>query len=165
VKNIHFRVDKPRYIAYIDRVSNGDLDMTTFTYSEELFSDFHKDAYGFRPRGHEFYDAETTPERKQEIWDAVGEAFVRAQQEQEMAETVAQAEFEAQVSMTMALGAGTRETAIRWILSAETNHIHDLMYGASYFEWKFGLKFGSYTEEFTPIIRELEAQYEEMEAA
>lgn len=36
---------------------------TMYTYSEELFSDFHKDAYGFRPRGHEFYSA--TPERKQ----------------------------------------------------------------------------------------------------
>jgi hypothetical protein len=139
--------------------------MPQFTYSEKLFSDYHKDAYGFRPRGHEFYDAETTPARKQEIWDAVGEDFVRARQEQEMAEAAAQAEFEAQVSMTMDLGAGTRETAIRWILAAETNHIHDLMYGASHFEYKFGLKFGSYNEEFTPIIRELEAEYEEAEAA
>ena len=50
-----------------------------YTYSEELFSDFHKDAYGFRPRNHRFYDADTTPAEKQEIWDATGRAFDRHQ--------------------------------------------------------------------------------------
>lgn len=52
-----------------------------YTYSEELFSDFHKKAYGFRPTGdHWFYGA--TPAEKQEIWDAVGRAFDRAQAEE-----------------------------------------------------------------------------------
>jgi len=47
--------------------------MKTYTYSEELFSDFHKEVYGFRPTGdHWFYGA--TPAEKQEIWDAIGRA-------------------------------------------------------------------------------------------
>jgi len=48
-----------------------EIDM--YTYSEELFSDFHKEVYGFRPTGdHWFYGA--TPAEKQEIWDAIGRA-------------------------------------------------------------------------------------------
>lgn len=41
--------------------------MTDFTFDENLFSDFHKEVYGFRPRGHEFYTA--SDERKQVLWD------------------------------------------------------------------------------------------------
>ena len=44
-----------------------------YTYDENIFSDFHKDAYGFRPRDHRFYDA--TPAEKQVIWDDVSRAF------------------------------------------------------------------------------------------
>ena len=42
-----------------------------FTYDEDLFSDLHKDTYGFRPRTHRFYEA--PPEEKQEIWNFVCE--------------------------------------------------------------------------------------------
>lgn len=41
--------------------------MTEFTYDPYLFSDFYKEVYGVRPRGHEFYTA--SEERAQEIWD------------------------------------------------------------------------------------------------
>jgi hypothetical protein len=133
--------------------------MTQFTYSEELFSDFYKDTYGFRPRGHEFYDA--TPERKQEIWDAVGDDFVREIEYERQANLKAQAELEAQISMTMALGAGDRETAIRWILTAETQHENDLWYGAEYFEYSFGVAYGLYKAEFTPIIEEMKKELED----
>lgn len=135
--------------------------MTQFTYSEELFSDYHKDAYGFRPRGyHEFYDPDTTPERKQEIWDQTGQAFAEELEREAECQRVAQIEFEELVHNTIEAGAPDRATAIRWIIDAETESEIDLRYGASYFEWSFGLKYGSYTEEFTPIIKEIEKEYE-----
>jgi hypothetical protein len=132
--------------------------MTQFTYSEELFSDFHKDTYGFRPRGHEFYDA--TPERKQEIWDGVGEDFVREQERECKMQLEAQRKFETRITETIALGAGDRETAIRWILEAEVENQSDLWYGAEYFEWKFGLAFGLYVTEFSPITDYLADHYD-----
>ena len=29
-----------------------------YTYDENIFSDLYKDAFGFRPQGHHFYDAD-----------------------------------------------------------------------------------------------------------
>lgn len=46
--------------------------MTKFTYDANLFSDFYKEVYGVRPRGHEFYTA--SEERAQEIWDQLMKA-------------------------------------------------------------------------------------------
>lgn len=42
----------------------------SYTYSDELFSDLHKDAYGFRPSGAGFncWNA-MTPDQKQARWD------------------------------------------------------------------------------------------------
>ena len=43
-----------------------------FTYSDDCFSDLHKDVYGFRPRGilmEEWH--ERTPRQKQELWNAL----------------------------------------------------------------------------------------------
>ena len=111
-----------------------------YTYSEELFSDFHKDAYGFRPRDHRFYDTDTTPAEKQEIWDATGRAFAWRQAEEEAAELEAIAKFETELSDIEVL-AGDRETAIRWFVeSLELNEI-DLMYGGNKICWQLGLPY------------------------
>ena len=93
-------------------------DMTAYTYAEELFSDFHKDAYGFRPRGHEFYTA--TPARKQEIWDNVQQAFLQRQVEEAEEEARALREFEAEIASIIEAGAGDRTTALRWMTEEDT---------------------------------------------
>ena len=95
-----------------------------YTYSEELFSDFHKDAYGFRPRNHRFYDADTTPAEKQEIWDATGRAFDRRQAEEARREEEALADFKAQITKVIEAGAGNRINALRWMTSSETFYSH-----------------------------------------
>ena len=84
-----------------------------YTYSDELFSDFHKDAYGFRPRDHEFYSA--APERKQEIWDATGQRLDRAMQEEAEMADEAVATLEAEIATVMGAGAADRSTALRWM--------------------------------------------------
>ena len=56
--------------------------MTTYTYEETLYSDFHKDVYGFRPGNSDsFYTA--SPDIKQVIWDQLGELFERNQRDEE----------------------------------------------------------------------------------
>jgi len=89
-----------------------------FTYDEELFSDLHKDAYGFRPRIHNFY--ESTPEEKQKIWDATI-LDMNAEQEAEEARTATKLEeFEAEVNMDInTFGAGDRATALKWITDGD----------------------------------------------
>jgi len=94
--------------------------MTTYTYDEQIFSDFHKDAYGFRPRGHEFYTA--TADRKQEIWDSVGRAFDIRQEEEAEEEARALREFTSSLESVIEAGAGDRTTALRWMTDGDTFH-------------------------------------------
>ena len=120
-----------------------------YTYSEELFSDFHKDAYGFRPTGdHWFYGA--TPDEKQEIWDAVGRAFDRRQAEEAEIEAQSLIKFEKEVQSYIELGAGDRQTALRWMTQNETfYHSQDI----EHWVWKQGILFTDYGRE---LVKELE---------
>ena len=111
-----------------------------FTYDENIYSDLHKDAYGFRPRGDEFYHADTTPERKQEIWDRTLRDLEQTIEWEKQAEAEAIVAFEALVETTIAAGAGDRETAIRWIVEAEEDEY--LEYDNSYFNYLYGLPYG-----------------------
>jgi hypothetical protein len=111
--------------------------MTEFTYDEELFSDLHKDAMGFRPRGHEFYSA--SRERKQEIWDSYIDTL-NVELERESAERVANsAAFEKKISDLIDMGAGDRETAIRWLMTSDDEEDDFTHYGVSWALYSFGL--------------------------
>jgi hypothetical protein len=99
-------------------MNEGVNDMTAYTYDENIFSDFHKDAYGFRPHGHEFYTA--TPARKQEIWDSVGRAFDIREAEEAEEEARALREFTSSLESIIEAGAGDRTTALRWMTEEDT---------------------------------------------
>lgn len=121
-----------------------------YTYSEELFSDYHKDAYGFRPTGdHWFYGA--TPAEKQEIWDAVGRAFDRRQAEEKAAEELAVEEFKALVDETISYGAGNRENALRWLTQNEKFYNIQCV---EHWVWDKGILFTDYGRE---LVKELMA--------
>jgi len=89
-----------------------------FTYDEELFSDLHKDAYGFRPRIHNFY--ESTPEEKQKIWDATILDMNAAQEAEEARAADCVKDFKAEVDMVInTFGAEDRATALKWITDGD----------------------------------------------
>jgi len=121
-----------------------------YDYSEELFSDFHKDAYGFRPRNHRFYDADTTPAEKQEIWDATGRAFDRRQAEEARREEEALADFKDQITKVIEAGAGDRQTALRWMTQGETFYHHQCV---EMWVYDQGILFTDYGRE---LVKELE---------
>jgi hypothetical protein len=130
-----------------------------FTYSEELFSDLHKDAYGFRPHGHEFYDV--TPERKQEIWDyfcKIVEENIAAEREHEAR---ALRDFEQEVQNTIELGAGDRATALRWMTQNEKFYDQQCV---EHWVWNQGILF---TDEGRALVKELMGivKFEEWEPA
>lgn len=122
-----------------------------FTFDDKLFSDFHKDAYGFRPRNHEYYSA--TPERKQEIWDQTGAAMQRAIDEEREQQAHMVTVLEKRIADTIALGAGNEETALRWILQADGIEDEELaFYGASYLCYHFGVPY-SMGDRFEKLVR------------
>ena len=118
-----------------------------FTYDENLFSDFHKDAYGFRPRDHRFYDA--TPAEKQVIWDDVGRAFDDATAQEELAKRESQINFEKEVQYILSLGASNRETALRWMTDDRTFYTRQDVEGWVY---NRGILFTDYGRE---LVKEL----------
>jgi len=118
-----------------------------YTYDENLFSDFHKDAYGFRPRDHRFYDA--TPAEKQVIWDDVGRAFDDANAQEELAKRESQINFEKEVQYILSLGASNRETALRWMTDDRTFYTRQDVEGWVY---NRGILFTDYGRE---LVKEL----------
>lgn len=113
---------------------------TKFTYCEDTFSDLYKDANGFRPRSHEFYADDTTPERKQEIWDATLEDLDEENKRHEEMRNEAVVAFEAIIATSIEAGAGDRETALRWLREVEDDDY--MKFDDGYFEYSYGLPYG-----------------------
>lgn len=92
---------------------------TVFTFDRDLFSDLHKDAYGFRPRWDYFTWLESADDDElQAEWDSLLKAVERSIKEDELREKAAIEQFEQLVSKSIAAGAPDRETALRWIMDA-----------------------------------------------
>ncbi len=116
--------------------------MTAYTFDVSLFSDLHKDAYGFRPRSYcEFYDA--SDDQKQIIWDQTLETLEAANQAERTAHERAISSFKNLISEVLYLGAADVETALRWILVGEKFSLNDYQYGADYIAYHFGLPYAN----------------------
>ena len=88
-----------------------------YTFDVEIFSDLHKDAFGFRPREHEFWTA--SDDKKQEIWDYTLRCLDESLREEEEGYRRALERFEADLVCYQMMGAGSREDATRWKLQSE----------------------------------------------
>jgi hypothetical protein len=109
-----------------------------------IMSDMHKDAYGFRPRNINyaaFTDAELDAEadRLQEVI----EESIKLEAVREEADLEA---FGALIKKTIALGAGDRETALRWIVEGADD------WNAEAIVWSMGIL---YTETGRALVKEI----------
>lgn len=113
-----------------------------YTYSDELYSDLHKDARGCRPGDSGFsYWNSLTPKEKQIQWDCLVEELDQRFQSEQEEQKVSIEEFEKRVKETIELGAGNRETAIKWIHeSMETDGDSEFLC------YKLGLPYGYFFE-------------------
>lgn len=118
--------------------------MSNYSFSDELISDLHKDAYGFRPKGDYFAWWDTlSDDEKQAEWDSLYESFVRREAEDQAMEQAAVVDFEKRIASLLQHGARNREMAVRWLDEAfETNG------DVSYLEWNLGVPYGYLTKEF-----------------
>lgn len=129
--------------------------MTAYSFDENIVSDLHKDAYGFRPRGmfwSEWNNA--SDDEKQEIWDDLCKALERAIQEEKEQEEFAVIQFNDRVAKVIASGASDRETAIRWIIQSMDFDEYDLMYGGDKVCYELGLPY-SMQIEFDEICKNM----------
>jgi len=91
-------------------------ELTPLEQAHCIYSDMHKDAYGFRPRND--VSAWTLEDFEQEFED-LGRIINADMEREEAEQEKAVNDFEDRVRDTIATGAGDRETAIRWIDTAE----------------------------------------------
>ena len=115
-----------------------------------LYSDFHKDAYGFRPRTINVY-ALTTEELEADF-DRFEQVCADNRIEELSAEAEADKAFQALISSTIQMGANDEVTALRWIAEGA---VEDYGYDYEHFLWNQGIAYSAYGKElakrFAPI--------------
>jgi len=116
--------------------------MMEYTYSDELYSDFHKDTYGVRPgeTGFRYWNS-LTPDEKQAEWEQMGETMRAEQEWEKQQQERAVVDFEQHVLNTIATGARDRATALRWIMDASSADGD-----WDYFCYQNGLPYGYFKE-------------------
>lgn len=115
--------------------------MSNFTFDADIFSDLYKDAHGFRPRYHRFYDENTTDEERQIIWDSTLVALDEAIELEEAAKAQALENFKSLVQKTIELGASDEETALRWLVQDEEFYSGQCV---EHWVWDKGILFTDY---------------------
>lgn len=98
-------------------------EMTDLERAQCMFWDMHKDAYGFRPRGID--TSSWTLEQFDKEFELLGTIIERQEQSRIASEAEASVGFEKRVADLIHSGAGSRETAIRWIHDAEESNGDD----------------------------------------
>ena len=117
----------------------SDINANTNSRDGDIFSDLHKDVYGFRPRGVTFDSLED--------FDAEFERLVVRLNEQEDEDTIRQAanmeKFVQRVMETMELCNCDQRRAVEIIADAEGELEDYKFYGPERLEYSFDLKYGS----------------------
>lgn len=110
----------------------------TYTFDENLISDLHKDAYGFRP-SQSFWAifAASNGDQKQAIWDDLLDTLDATIAREKADEERAIKEFNERISVMMKLGAKDFAQAIRWLHEA-----YDTDGDVEFLEFRMGLPYG-----------------------
>jgi hypothetical protein len=100
------------------------------TYDEQILSDLHKDARGFRP-GEQFWAS----------WDGLCQEVEDSIRQEQQQQARAQAAWEADIQRLIEIGAGDRATAIRWDMEAMDAR-HGDHFDAGYYCYLRGIGYG-----------------------
>lgn len=112
---------------------------TKYTYDENVISDLHKDAHGYRPR--EWFWAEwnaADADGKQRIWDGLIDDLNQSNIEEGLREQAAIAATEVRIQAIMDTVVGsTREDAIRFL-----DDVYDTRGDINFLEFHLGVPYG-----------------------
>ena len=124
-----------------------------YTFDENIVSDLHKDARGYRPRDCWWSDWNNSSDDERQV--ILDELCVEVEQEIERERSMhesAELVFQQKIQNLMLTGAENEITAIRWLLEAEQFDEYDYSYGADYCAYHFGL---SYNTSFRGLFEEV----------
>lgn len=110
-----------------------------------IMSDMHKDAYGFRPRNIN-YSAMTDEQLEAEL-NEYQEIIKRDLEEEAIMLEKDLKEFDELVEKTINMGAGNRETAIRWIVEGADD------WDAEAIVWRMGIL---YCDKGRALVKEIQ---------
>jgi uncharacterized protein YwqG len=115
----------------------------------QIYSDFHKDAYGFRPR----YDYPSfSDEELISDFNYFGEVCKDNAKEEEAFEQARLKDWNTLVEKTIGLGANDRKTALRWLLNAELEDENSFIRDVEDFVWSLHI---SHTDDGRELTKEL----------
>jgi hypothetical protein len=102
---------------------------TQYTFDDKLFSDLHKDAYGFRPDRWQFdlWNG-MTDDQKQAKWDSMIDVMREEERLREESEQIAVKAFENEVTRKVAKTGKTRVEVIQEMVIAENPTYRDPSY-------------------------------------
>jgi urocanate hydratase len=129
-----------------------------YTYSDDLFSDLHKDVYGYRPRGWKLDDWNAmNADQKQEMWDTLCDQLEENSENEKKIEAMKVEEFKERIHQAQTYGAADYWDALRWITGRETfYHIQDV----EHFVWEQGILFTQYGKQLIKDIAKV-VEYKE----
>ena len=111
----------------------------SYTFSDDIVSDLHKDARGFRPSEYFWEEWTQSPDdAKQQIWDQLIDEMKASQEQEEAAEAANLVEFRKQVAATMRFCDCDWKKAVEFLCAAEGDDV-DCEQGFDYFLWKQGI--------------------------
>ena len=115
--------------------------MTKYTYSDDLVSDLHKDAWGHRPGEGFWFRWEIADEdAKQAIWDNLIDDMVKNDAEEAKAKKDNASKLAQRIREVCKLGAQNYRTAIRWIIDADELE-SDFRYDGDQLAWEYNIEF------------------------
>ena len=131
-----------------------------YTFDEQIVSDLHKDARGYRPDEYFWEEwSQCGDLTRQSMWDNLLEELAAETTRQRDAYARAEIAFHQRVQGMMLIGAKDELTAIRWILEAEQFTNSDLAYGSDYVAWHFGLPYkGEFDQQIQTVITAMESE-------
>ena len=110
-----------------------------YTFSNDIISDLHKDARGYRPL-QAFFDMwnESSDDTKQEVWDMLVEEMELNQKEEARIEAENLVKFRKLIRSVMDTASCNWKVALRYLIDAENL---DINFELDYFLWDQGLGF------------------------
>ena len=110
-----------------------------YTFDDNIVSDLHKDARGFRPSEYFWEEWTQSPaDAKQQIWDNLCVEMEQSMAEQKAAEAAALVEFRKVVAAQMKFCDVRWTKAVEYLCDAEGDNI-DCDQDFDYFLWKQGI--------------------------
>ena len=133
-----------------------------YTFDEQIVSDLHKDARGYRPDEYFWEEwSQCGDDTRQAMWDNLLEELATETARQLDAYARAEIAFHQRVQGTMLAGAEDELAAIRWILEAEQLTENDLAYGSDYVAFHFGLPYkGLFDQQIQTVIDDMSVAFE-----